>query len=60
MGLRKFGVSTEERELALDLSTEVRGLAADPEFVALLLVAGAEVLELGECNGGEFEHLDRD
>lgn len=52
--------SPEEREFALDLSTEIRGLAIDPEFIALFLIARAELLELGECFGGEFEHFDRD
>lgn len=56
----KFQSLSEERELALDLSAEVRRLAADPEFVALLLIAEAEVLELGECFGREFEHFDDD
>jgi len=41
----------EEREFALDLSTEARGPTADPELIASLLVAEAELLELGECGG---------
>ena len=48
------------RKHALDLSTEVRGLTAGPEFIALLLIAGAELLELGERFRREFEHLDRE
>lgn len=52
--------SVEERELALDLPTEVGRLAVDPELVALLLTAGAELLELGERVGRELEHFDRD
>ena len=51
---------TKEREPALDLSAEVGRLAADPEFIALFLVAGAELLELGERVGREFEHFDCD
>jgi len=52
--------SVEERELALDLSTEVRGLAANPELIALLLTARAELLEFGERIGRELKHFDRD
>jgi len=57
---RGRGGSTEERELALDLSAGIGGLTADPEFITLLLISGAELLELCECFGREFEHFDRD
>ena len=50
--------SPEEREPDLDLSTEVRRLAVDPEFIALFLIAEAELLELCECFRREFEHFD--
>ena len=48
------------RKHALDLSTEVQGLAADPELITLLLVVRAELLELGERAGRELEHFDSD
>ena len=57
---RKTERSAEEREPALDLSAEVRGLTANPELVALLLIAGEQLLELGECVGRELEHFDGD
>jgi len=43
--------SAEEWEFALDLSAEIRGLTADPEFIASFLIAGAELLELAKCAG---------
>jgi hypothetical protein len=59
-GFGDRGRSTEEREPTLDLPTEVRGLAARPELIALLLVSRAELLELCEREGRELEHFDRD